>query len=661
MLHTRSRAVGPIVWLTLALVMGLLALVYFGRDPQVTTTGTVGDTPAPVQATNRSAKVELDLAQEVDVSAPAVGRTEAPTLIPSISEKSSDAQESGATRATTEVQILIDENPWLAGNVSNGTLTWGQTEDQVDDYRIRFESPSRGAVALPAPPTATDEFGEMTIEGLALKIDALEVLEPPGGKVYRLQASFKAGATLVWAGNAPSRPPVNVAVGGGLEPPSRKAFSHGNRHGLVESRSGMELPLTLPRLVSQEPVWVGAHGLRWRSFLVDPEAKVVEVQLSPAAAVKVLHDPPAAGETLFVFTTAYPKGTTDSKPFTDGTPVAFTERPATAHEVWITNKDNRKAPPLSRRARLDLVAGETAVVDLTATYADQHLGGLRVRIRGSAETIKLAKGKIVPSIQRRNEDGVTPAWERAGNLMKAATDLAGSGPPDPLTFEAVGLEPLLHRVNVAPFGASATCRVVAGETQIMEIDLDESGWVQFVYPEDYDVRGGGFAYLITQTPDPADRVYVSVRTGRETRFPVATGTYIAEQGTFSESPDHPPLASDPFVVQRGVTTEVVLKPRPPMVVEVEARDAITNEPIALDLNFWVDLSAIESASAKSLVRSTSFHGAGDAYRGIQWQLMHTSALAKIVIPDSPFWTFEDLDPFELEHQSTIVLRANAKK
>ncbi len=501
------------------------------------------------------------------------------------------------------------------------------------------------------------------MEGLLLKVGALEILEEPGGIVYRLQVFLADGASLVWAGGATQRPPIDVAVGGKMAPPSRKAFPHGVRDGLVESRPGLELPLVLPRLAKEEPVWVGAPGLTWRSFPVAPGAKTVEVMLSPAAAIRVLHDPPAAGETLFIFTTAYPKGDTDSRAFQDGSPVEFRERPATAHEVWVAGSDDRKAPALSRMARLDLVAGETAVVDLTESYAHANLGDLRVHLRGSPETIKLARGKLKPSIKRKKASGTLGGWERAGKLTQVADETAGSGSGGHLIFDALGLEPRLHRITVAPFGTSATRRVVQGETTIVEIDLDDFGWVKLSYPEGYS-SGGGFISLITESPDPKDRAHVSMMTGSRldpgAPRPVATGTYTAEVATFLSQSEQPPLGSDPFVVQKGATTEVALKPRLPLQVNVEARDAGTDELITLNLRFWTSLSIVEEVSSKPLIRSTMFQGEGDSYRGIDWQLHHTGTPAKLIIPDNPFWTFEQPLPIELEHESTIVLRARAK-
>ncbi len=656
---TRDRPVKALLALALLLATSLVVLVYLNRSEPTapsTPTGRASETAAAADV-----QESIDLAPISDGASihVAAGRTVAPGA------PDADATIQPAPKeapATYEVQVLIEANPWLAEAAHEGYLEWDPDGTEGEGYSVDFNAEGTGTILLPTAPAKATEFRGLTAAGLVLRSDELEIIKEASPVVYRLRVSLEDGASLVWAQTATQRPPVNVTMGGDVEPLSPGSFATAFRGRTLELRTGLELPLVLPRLASEEPVWVGATGLAWRAFTVTPDASRIEVALTTAATLRVVHDPPAGGDEQFVFLRSFPMGGTDYRAFKGSTPVEFTERPAMTYAVWVAATNDSGAPPLSRVARVELVTGETTTVDLTDAYARDHLGGIRVHAIANPETLKLAGDRLGATMARKTGKNPDQPWEQAGKLHERPAESKTGGATEERVFEAVGLESFPHRITVEPFGALVTRDIVPGEIQDVYVNLDDMGWVEFVYPSD-SATDNPYVYLIVAAPDPNEGAYVnlpidSLEPG-ETRRPVASGTYTARGMTLGRY-DRGPFTSDPFSVQKGKTTTVTLKPRPNRIVSAEVHDADTGDVIPFNMDFWIKTTVVDSVTGKSLIQSTSFTGNGVNYRECTWQLTPTDAEMKITLPESPFWTFEDPLPLEPDGASTLVIRARAK-
>lgn len=573
---------------------------------------------------------------------------------------------------TVRILVHVESNPWLSESGTEGTLNWSGSSG-ADAVKLELE-PKGGAligtIELSAAPNSLDEFTDIFVAGLSLQPLALRAVDPaPQGDAlaprFQLSLEWTQGPWLVWGDSVPqsARSMVNVSIGGSLEPRSRSDQFDQPRE-FVPVRHGLELPLRLPRLQREAPVWVGAAGRVWRSFAVAPSASRVEVVLEEASSIRVLHDLPDGAAPQYVLVTAFPEGETDIKPLSASGVVEFTERPPLVHEVIISaNEERYDSERLSRLARLPLTAGEVAVVDLTSDYASRELGTLRVSVHASPTTLeRFGKGLMGAELTLRAMSraplGGEHAWERAGNFVAVQQNSH-----DVEFYEMVGLKPGLHRVIVDPTGHSFTDEVVGGEVHEIEVSLDDLGWIQLVVPTGYP-RKGIFVSLTTAEHIRGERAYVRFGSGMNDPLnaarPTAAGRYLVQVNPFLGN-ETPALVSDEFVVHAGETTEVVLRERAQMTIDVVAVDATTGEPVGLALNFWTEISAVGTQTGKQHGGMTSFaHSNGDSYAKISWKLDELDEPVAIRVPENPFWTFEEMEPLRLKDGAEIVLRAISK-
>lgn len=642
--------------------LGLIAMARFGRvlgDPGL-------EGPQLVQA-DRGAD---DDAPTAELAAVAEGSSEPrreglTTLATSDLPMKGAAAASGpgpASDSATEneaftVAVTVEESPWLGG-APHGTLTFTPAGLEATACALEFETAGRGMVELPAAPSAAEHFSGVSISGLVARIVGLREEQGAEGPGYALDLAIEDGATLVWAAGASSdkRPPVNVALGGSMAPPSRVAHAHGGPRGLAQVKEGVELPIALPRPEKDMSLWVGAPGFIWRPFAVAPNARFVEVSLAPSAAVQIEFDEADGPEPRYAFARAFPAGDTVSKPLPPGGTATLTECGALVHEVWVAGKDDGAAPALLRIARIELLAGETTVVDLRSEYARTELGGLRVYVHGKPETIALAPEGLTATIERKNGRGFYGPWERAGRIEEV--DDASGTDPELTLFEVAGLEPILHRVLISPFGAAVEHKVTAGEWAELHVTLDDFGRVEFVLPVGYDADNA-IGFLKTVTASPEDLAYILKPNGQlEGSFPVAPGSYTAEITPFDDVLEK--LASEPFHVVSGETISVTLTPVATLNVTVEARDADTDERIPLLVSFWSKIQVFDPLTSKSLIAMTSYGDVLARDRKIEWTLTKPDRAPVIVIPEHPHWTFEPAPALSLQRASTLVLKARRR-
>ncbi|MEZ5978662.1 MAG: hypothetical protein R3F34_10625, partial [Planctomycetota bacterium] len=553
--------------------------------------------------------------------------------------------------------VAVEPCPWIDRQWL-GSGRWSQDGAAPVEFEV-WEH----AVELPVLPHSLDEFSQISVAGLVARPVELTFPEdaepvsvegaPARAPRFLLRVAIEDGASLVWADSVPfeARGPVDVAFGGSVVPPSRERYSWGSDFGLAGVREGLELPLVLPRANVEKSVWVGADGKEWRSLLVAPDAHRVEVVLTSAASIRVLHDGPTE-PTSFVVTQTFPKGDVKKVAITSADPVVVDELAAASTRVWIERTDDR---PTSRIARVELPAGELTEIDLRAASDLVGLGGLRIVVRATPEVLALANTGLEVGLQRSAGEGADYPWDYLADLERDARE------DDAVVYTVLGLEPVRHRVQVEPFGAFEEVDVVAGEVLDVDVPLDRIGFVRLEIPPDYE-GPFSFATLTTTEEDRAARRFVSIRMTKDSTdsgYPVVCDTYVASTPTFG-GVEFPGLVSDPFVVEPGVTTVVHLRVKHQLEVRVVAVDATTGEPVGFGLDFWVGVAAIDVETGERVLATTSFRGSGDSYHGITWTFDEVNGPVRVEVPENPFWTVEEVEPQVLLDGSTVELRAHPK-
>jgi len=559
-----------------------------------------------------------------------------------------------------DVRVLIEPNPWLKESTGSGTISFGTAQGRKESFPFRFDAPHAGEIELPSAPTSLDDFGPVHVAGLTAQVVGLTPLVSATGSVIEVHTAWNDGATLVWDRSVPLADQVliTVAVGGRVSPPSRASYGNMGRVHLVETRSGLRLPFTLPHLQRKELIWVGATGHQWRAFNVSPDVTEVEVELARSGIIHVLHDRPSDSSAQHVFVKSLPQGEMESVRIAGPDPILFTERPAASHDVWVAESHDRKSQRISRLARVEVVAGETVEVDLTSRYEEQQFGGLRVHIHTTKKILESADDRLRLEASRylTSTEAARP-WERAGTLIRIEDGSVG----EPV-YEMTGLAAGLHRVVMKPFGSRVTDQIVVGEMHDLDLFLDEVGWVEWDLPTEYK-KSANWVALSTTEARPGDRLWISLETDRnrreKTARPVAPGTYVAHVKVLG-GPDLPPLASDPFSIQAGKTTFVEFASVVSWKVHVDARDAATGKPIQLDLKFWVGVSAVNTTTGEAHLGITSFEGGASACTGIHWEFGPIDDPVRVTVPESPFWSFDDVEPLNLEDGSTVTLHAHRR-
>lgn len=559
-------------------------------------------------------------------------------------------------RDPLSLAIEIDPNPWLARDSVRVDTDKRATEELRVHARSKGGRTWIGEAKLLEEPRGPEVFGKVTVANLAADVVSFGRSTSDTGPAWILRLALAPGATLDWSPETPSseRTAADVGIGGSMMPSARGFYRFGSRTGLVDAAHHLELPLVLPRVLDREAVWVGAPGRAWRSFRLEPSTERIDVKLGRAGAIEVLHDGPDPGRRLTVIATALPKGETWTRGITGPASVAFTELPVSIHEVRIVEGDPKQGKIVSRLARLQVYAGESSIVDLTEETTARAYGALELHLRAPEDLLRSAKEPLQVTVERFHEHDADDPWQRAGELVASGKRRDGR-----VTLATKGLVPGRYRVIVDPFGTFVEATARAGETEVVDLDLNSVGWATFKTPEGFE---GSYLTFHTAEADPRHRVLLHSSNRRfdpDHRQAFSPGTYVARLRALSgRSSDS--CKSYPFEIRTGETTRVVLEEDPAVKVHVRAVNAATGEPVSLDLDFWVDVKATGEETNRSYTRRTSFGGDIDAITGISWTLGEAYEALVIESPESEFWIFEPIEPLRVEDGTEIVLRATAK-
>jgi hypothetical protein len=544
----------------------------------------------------------------------------------------------------SRLRIAIDD-AWLTSRF-HWSLSWTPADGASTSASTRQEH-----FELPGTPRSVDEFSDVRIMLLEAKVLALERIEPPASATdaiptFELRVELASGAVVDWAPSVPldERGPVDLALHGTFSPAMGEQMRF-DAAGFVESRRGVQLPITLPRFTAPNSVWVGAAGHQWRAFAVEPGTERVDVVLARSAALIVRHQARPLLSTVVV--QALTIGAESRALVMDDEPIEMHDLPAGGHLVWIEEGSGKKA---THQAHVELVAGETAEVDLSPTAALDGLGGIRLMIRVTPEILALSPSQLEASVCRGTNAQPAPP------VRPMEREVHEHG----YQFEVRGLEPGIHTVRSAPFGGCVEVDVVAGEIASIELPLECVGFVRCEVPDQSEPnwlslalagRASGHASTTrTHLPDLGED---------EAPRPVLCGTYVIE-GTQRTNEATIGLVSDPFVVTANATTVVPLRVRPLSRIEVVTIDAATGAPIGFDFDFWLGTQLIDLATGAEIQGRSAWIGLGGAYSGTVWMIDPHEGRARLVVPDTQFWTFEPLDAVELTDGATITLRATAK-
>ncbi len=560
------------------------------------------------------------------------------------------------------VRVVLEDTRWIHPSKGWGTVTWGNEELLREPFTFRAQAGFRAAIELPMIPTRVEEFQDAHAGSFSLDLVSLRRTKRGPMPEFELVTAWKGGATLVWADTVPasSRTLVSVALGGGIPPAAHTTHrtGPGGRRDRTVVCAGMTLPLTLPQRTEQESVWVGAPGYAWRAFRARPDATRIEVALAPAASIEVRHAAAKGGEQEFVFVRGEQNQSLATSAFTEAGSITFTDLPAVPHIVWTAESERYQSRRTSHLASVELVAGETAVVDLTPEHAAKHLGGFRVHLHGSAEAFELAGDRLAVELMRRTPAGSQMDWEHAGYLTRLRGNSSVSR-----VYEGTGLVPQEYRVIVHPLGATASYEVVVGGMQRIDVSIGDLGRIELDVPGGY---GGGSALLSISTVGlgPAGRNWIragSIRPDHAAERTVALvpGTYFVSLIPL-ESEGQSKLVSGPVTVYSGTTVAVGLEVEEQIRVEVVARDLRNEELIPLEAGFWLGIGVTDTSTGEPCLHSTTRTGSLGNHTSVEWALKSPSARVSLALPENQFWSFEELLPVELKDGMTIELWARPK-
>jgi hypothetical protein len=656
----QTRTTLPVVALALLLVVALL--VWLAGDFGATRRNGADDARGESAVAPKEDVESSDLAAEIleqaattrraiDAQAVDVGAQGVPTV--------AEEAPTSARDSRVVVRVTVADNPWLE-SAWKGRLAWRDALGGDDTVDVVY-----GYLKLPREPRSSDQFSDLDFTGLAarpLGLTRLDEVDDPDdleiAAAFELATELVPGARLVWAPSVPSgeRTAVRVVLGTPQPPSTSTSNNSDHNEGLVDEAVEVELPFVLPRVVAPISLWVGAPGRQWRSYLLNADDTRIDVLLTPAAAIRVLHDG-APGEVVAV---AMHNGMETVAQIEGAQPLEIGDLLTGDHRVWI--RPSRGDEPLpswvdpdtlddaqSRIARVTLVAGETTEIDLRAASILADRGGVRV---------------IVPAL--RGDDSVRPITAEPSIWRNAtATTKRTHCPPLRLTskseegrtYELLGLAPGRYTAFVETFAARAEFDVVPGVVTDVEVALDCIGYVRFEWPREL-VRNISFPSLVPQG-DASGREVLPLRPNSRELVAVVCGTYSLRALALGSAGDLG-LVSDPFVVDPGATTVVTVRAEPVHHVVVTAVDASTDAPIVLDIAFWVAIDARDVATDAEVVGRILPLGAKGAHTAVEWTLHPHADPVRFIVPEHPLWTFEPLEPCVLEDGATITLRATAR-
>lgn len=647
--QTRTAGGVTLALAVLALAAGLFALSRGGVDGSGELTRSSEGAAAPATDAGDAELGALD--------APDEERQEARTA----AEVTPGDQEAAVEEAHAALSVVVEPYPWFGAEPVRARVTWrGET---LPGLSCGVGEAVDARAVLAGVPRSIDEFGAVTVADLQARPVALLGPEVSGTGSFLLRVEVVDGLEVRWSPDAgpESNGPVSLAFGGSLPPSSREFYSHGRRKGLLQELREQSLPASLPRPRYEELIWVGAPGYQWRSFPVEPDTEVVEVELTRASSIRVLHDGPVPGERRSVVVTSFPKGETEVKTIEGPEPIVFTERDPVVHEVRVVagNPFSRPGRPerlASRLARLELQRGEESVVDLTAAFEKEAFGKIALTLEGGDALLGKHNREIQVSLSRRVESPGKRAWERKGML-------SGRSPGRVIEREYLsgGVEPGEYRVIIDPLGVAAEAIVEAGAITEVVVDLESVGWAILEAPEGVETAGS-FISFSTADEEPRERLHFSAANEYSepgVRHPLGPGTYIATLRGFGGLGGQL-VESEPFVISAGAETRVQLHVQEVSKVRVRAVDATSGEPVGLELAFWAAVRAIGEDSGRSYPSMTRFDGDGSSYVGLSWQLRSVDEAIRVVPPESDLWTFEVPPAAILRDGDVVTLRASAR-
>lgn len=655
-----SRTTLPVVALALLLVGALL--VWLAGDFGATRRNGADDARGESAVAPKEDAESSDLAAEILEQASTTRRAIDAQAVDVDAQGVPTVREEAPTSARDShvvVRVTVAHNPWLE-SAWKGRLAWRDALGGDDTVDVVY-----GYLKLPREPRSSDQFSNLDFTGLAaepLGLTRLDEVDDPDdleiAAAFELATELVPGARLVWAPNVPSgeRTAVRVVLGG-PQPPSDSRLRFRNPNGgLVDDAIEVELPLALPRVTAPTSLWVGAPNRQWRSFAVAPEDTDIEVRLAPTAAIHVLHD----GTRGEVVALAVDNGMETIASIKDTLPIEIGGLLSGEHFVWIRQRGDPWGPldadanPLTRVARVTLVADVSTEVDLRPAKVLEGRGGVRVFVPATRAALPDHARSPVLVLWRDATATTKRTYCPAPRLVSESDEGC--------TYELLGLAPGRHTALVEAFAARASFDVAPGVVTDVAVELDCIGFVNFVeflWPRGSQDRTpppltGGVPYDVV-TDD--GELLTWRRAGNKS--PMVCGTYTV-RSFMSWSDRDVGLTSTSFVVNHDSTTVVTVRAEPVHHVVVAAVDATTNAPIAFDAAFWLAIDARDTATDAEFVARTRPLGPQGAHTAVEWTLHPHADPVRFAVPEHPLWTFEPLEPRVLEDGATITLRATAR-
>lgn len=542
------------------------------------------------------------------------------------------------------VRVVARDDPWLVGSF-HGNLNWTAASGSATALVI-----DHSRIELPRAPRSVDEFSDVIVAGLLAHAVELMTLDAPASAdasspQFELRIRLDEGAVVDWAPSVPlhERTAVDLALGGSFSPASGVELRFNVGAGVVDQRRGLELPVTLPRVSTENSVWVGAEGRQWRAFALTPESERVEVVLERSASLLVHHDAPS-GSTVVVQEWS---GAKSRAAIFEPGPITLDGLTAGKNLVWIEGFGRGE----SQAVNVELVAGEVVEVDLSTAALSAARGGVRLTIRAAPEVLALSPLPIEAYLHKGTSEN------HIGQLRELERERSET---DGIVFEADGLESGIHTIRTSPFGGSVEFDVQQGTKATVELVYDCVGFAEFVLPHDVDAR----RVSVVLSGQVAGSGLTSINALRASiaenaKQPVLCGTYTASASQWSDG-QVIGLMSDPFVVTTGATTIVELRPRPLSRIEFAAIDSSSGASIGFDIEFWVGMRIADRVTGEEVKGFKSFTGQSGAYTGMVLSIDPYEGLVLLTPLDDPFWTFEPLDAVELTDGAAITLRASAR-
>ncbi|MEZ5980664.1 MAG: hypothetical protein R3F34_20985, partial [Planctomycetota bacterium] len=344
-------------------------------------------------------------------------------------------------------------------------------------------------------------------------------------------------------------------------------------------------------------------------------------------------------------------GADEVQPVVDATPSVFDRRPVLGHRVWI---ETEQGDALLGPVTVDTVSGGTVEVDLRRDVLLERLGTVRIHVDVDEEVFAPLSGDYRVDVLKADPEHPARPWTWVASGVPRDPDSKGRD------HVATGLEPGRCRVVVRPLSAFADVDVPAGGEIDVTIDMRDLGSVRFRAPEGESLVGGRASVADPEFSDFSRWTSWTLLRGHEddARLLLA-GSYAGRVGFFL-SDRKVAFVSDPFVVRSGETTAVDLRATPVMTFDVVVRHAETGEVLAFDVAFWVNFVFRSAETGRRVVGPMSFEESGGACTGIEFSVDGPDGDLRLEVPESPFFTFDEVEPFVVEDGGTVTVHARPK-